>query len=412
MKILYLHQYFKSLDEPGGHRSYFLAQKLIEKGHKVIVVTSNSDHRDWDFIKKKEVDGIEVIYIRSTYSNYMGNLKRIMSFLKFMFASTIVSLRIKGIDLVFATSTPLTIGIPVLIMKWIKQKRYVFEVRDLWPDAPISVGAISSNVIIKFLYLLEKIVYDNSEHIIALSPGMLSGITGKGVLDEKVSLIPNMSNLEYFYPRKKDKTLAKIFDIDLSKFNIIHFGTIGLANGLETILETAKICENNCIKDVDFTFLGYGKQEPILKRICEKNNLSNVKFLGNQLLKTVSEIVNLCDCSIVSFMKLDILKTNSPNKLFDSLSAGKPIIVNSNGWTKDLVENYGCGYYTDPDRPIELYQKIIEMKDNKGMTKQLGKNARKLAESKFDKNKLGAGFVLLLERVYHGFNNKIKKARL
>ena len=122
-----------------------------------------------------------------------------------------------------------------------------------------------------------------------------------------------------------------------------------------------------------------------------------MKFLGKFSMKDTSEIVNIADVSVVSFKDLPILYTNSPNKLFDSLSAAKPIIVNSAGWTKDLVENNYCGYYVDPNTPAELMQKIKYLQDNPEVLDEMSKNSRKLAEKSFDKSILCSKFAALID---------------
>jgi len=394
MPILYLHQYFKTPKEPGGTRSYWFAKELIKKGFDVTMLTSRN--KQTKLIEKEEFDGINVIYIRNPYDNNMHIYQRLISFMKFMVVSTYIALRQKNIQLVFATSTPLTIGFPALILKWFKGKNFIFEVRDLWPEFPIQIGALQNKLLQKLAICFEKIIYNNSEHVIALSPGMKEGVA-KYIPEQKVSEIPNMAKIDFFFPRKINEKIAKQFDINIQKFNVIHFGAMGVANGLEYIIETAKICEEKQISDVEFLFLGEGMTEKKLKQLVHSFGLSNVKFLGAQPMSITSEIVNIADCSIVSFLNLPVLETNSPNKLFDSLSAGKPIIVNSAGWTKQMVEANNCGMFTDPESPLELWEKISFLKKNPSICKEMSHNARKLAETTYDKSILSKKFAKLIK---------------
>lgn len=393
MNILYIHQYFVTPQEPGGTRSYWLAQELIKNGHKVTMLTSSSKFSE--DIKVVNIDGIEVVYIKEDYDQNMSVSRRLKAFLKFMYKSSVVGWKQKDIDLVIATSTPLTIGIPALILKWFKKKPFVFEVRDLWPEVPIQMGAIKNSWTIKTTRLLEKTIYKNASRVIALSPGMQDGVV-KYIPKEKTSMIPNMAKMDEFWPRGKNEQLMEKLGLKKDSFKIVHFGSLGLANGAHSIIESAKLLKDR--EDIEFLFVGGGSTEQDLVDEVEKNNLKNVKFLGKFPMTDVSEIVNFSDVSMISFLDIPILYTNSPNKLFDSLSAGKPIIVNSAGWTKDIAEKYHCGYYVNPNRPEELVQKVLHLKDNPELVNSMGQNARKLAETVYDKSILCKKFVEVIEQ--------------
>lgn len=398
MNILYIHQYFLTPQEPGGTRSYWLAQELIKNGHKVTMITSSTKFAEE--IKELNVDGIDVIYLKEDYDQNMSITRRLKAFLKFMYKSSRIGLKQKNIDLVIATSTPLTIGIPALILKWFRKIPFVFEVRDLWPEVPIQMGAIKNKWMIKATRMLEKTIYKNAAHVIALSPGMQDGVL-KYLSEEKISMIPNMAKMDEFWPRENNYELMSELGLKKDSFKIVHFGSLGLANGAYSIIESAKLMNEN--HDVEFLFVGGGSTEKDLIDQVEKNKLENVKFLGKFSMKDVSEIVNFSDVSIISFLDLPILYTNSPNKLFDSLSAGKPIIVNSAGWTKDIAEQYECGYYVNPHYPQELVDKIVYLKNKPDLVNEMGRNARKLAETTYDKSILCKQFVRVIENVSNNY---------
>lgn len=395
MHILYIHQYFTTPSEPGGTRSYWIAKELVKRGHEVTMICStNKAHLN---ANKVDVDGICVIYIKNGYSNYMSALRKVWSFFYFMHKAIRIAKQQEKINLVFATSTPLTVGYIAMRLKACRRWPYVFEVRDLWPEFPIQVGAIKNKFIIRILRRFEHSIYAKSEHIIALSPGMKEGVLKTGILNEKCTVIPNMSKPDEFFPHEISQEIVSKFDINLNKFNVIHFGSMGVANGLEYIIYAARELKSRGDDSINFIFLGDGATKPMLEKIVKDNDLENVQFLGNYNMKVVSEIVNCCDVSITSFKKLPILKTNSPNKLFDSLSAGKPIIVNSNGWTKELCEKEDCGFYVDPEKPEELANKLLEIKNDKETLKRWEKNARNLSINVFNRNILSAKVAVILE---------------
>lgn len=396
MNILYIHQYFVTPSEPGGTRSYWISKELVKRGHHVtMITTANSFHAPG----RENVDGIDVVYLRNpAYSNYMSAIKKIWAFVAFIRNSIRAAAKERNVDIVFATSTPLTIGEVALCLKRRKKWKYVFEVRDLWPEFPIEIGAIKNKLAIKFLRKFEKRIYDKAEHVVALSPGMKEGVMRAGTPESKVSMIPNMAKPDKFFPHEPNMEVVKQFGIDLSKFNVIHFGSMGRANGLQYIIEAAKCLKEKGDDTVRFFFMGRGATEPIVKKLAEDYGLTNVSFLGSHKMDVVSEVVNCCDASITTFLNLPVLKTNSPNKLFDSLSAGKPIIVNSAGWTKDMVEKDDCGFYVDPEKPEELAEKLLEYKDDTDTLKRWGENARKLSINVFDKDILTAKVADVLEK--------------
>ncbi len=399
MKILYLHQYFKTPLEPGGTRSYWIAKELISRGHEVIIISANNK-----ISKRQEqviINGMKVIYLRVPYDNTMGVFRRLVSFFHFMISSTIVALSQKNVNLVIATSTPLTIGFPALILKHFKDIPYLFEVRDLWPEVPIQMGVIKNSIIKWVAINFEQRIYKNAIHIVALSPGMQQGIINKGIVQEKVCMIPNMAKIDKFIPRKIDLNILKKYNLPKNVLKIIHFGAMGQANGLDYIIDAAIILKLKEIHDIVFVFVGEGAVESKLKQRVKNSNLQNVFFLGKHPMFETAELVNCSDMSIVTFANISILATNSPNKFFDSLSAGKPIIVNSKGWTKDIVEQYNCGIYVNPTNPNELVEKLIHFKTRRLILEEMGINARKLAESTYDKSILCKKFADTIDSLHH-----------
>ena len=403
MHILYIHQYFNTPQVPGGTRSYWISQELVKRGHQVTMITSARKGFEPGV---QDIDGIHVVFVKNDYSQYMSAPRKVWSFVNFVRLSIREAVKQKNVDMVFATSTPLTVGYIAMRIKAKKKWPYVFEVRDLWPEFPIQIGAIKNKFAIWYLRRLERRIYEKSEHVVALSPGMQEGVIAAGTPVSKTSMIPNMSKPDKFFPHKKNMKVAKQFCVDTAKFNVIHFGSMGTANGLKYIIDAAKVMQDKNVRDVNFIFMGGGATEPKLKKMVEELDLNNVQFLGNHPMDTLAEVVNLCDASITSFLNLPILKTNSPNKLFDSLSAGKPIIVNSAGWTKDLVEKDDCGFFVDPDNPNDLADKLLFYKNDKETLERWGKNARRLSEEVFDKSILSSKVADVLELAYNNNHDK------
>lgn len=398
MKIVYLHQYFKTIHEAGSTRSYFICQELIRRGHEVIMITAKKDSTG-EGISEEVVDGVKVYYIHNFYSNKLEVDDRIKSFVRFMLRSIPVLWKQKGINLVIATSTPLTVGFPALLYKWLKGVPYLFEVRDLWPEVPIQMGGLKNPIFKRGMLLLEKLLYKNASHIVALSPGMKDGVVKVLGNANKVSMIPNMAKKDVFYPRPINHALITEIGLQQDSFKVVHFGAMGIANHLTYILDAAVFLKQRGINTIEFVFLGEGRVTESLMSYCKKNNLDNVFFLGRKPMTLTAEIVNFCDVSVVSFANIPILATNSPNKFFDSLSAAKPIIVNSAGWTKDIVEENDCGAFVHPDYPEELANLIEKwMKQPEELVK-MGLRGRKIANERYDESLLCKQFVNVVDHL-------------
>lgn len=378
MKILYIHQYFKTPQEGGAIRSYYLGRGLVENGFEVEMVTTH-DEKGY---RKTIVDGITVHYLPVPYRNSMGAFKRLRSFLAFVRLSKKIIRQIKGVDLAYVTSTPLTVG---LIGLWIKRRLgipYIFEVRDLWPTAPIEVGAIKGRLIKKWLYSLEAKIYRKADKIVALSPGMRDWIK-RVVPDKDVYMIPNMADCQFFSKEMKDPKLVEFYHVD-EPFVITYFGSIGTSNRLEFFLDIAEKCAKQGL-NINFKIVGQGARLSKIKLLSYLRKIPNVEFISHQNKEGVKDILNISDATYVSFADIRVLATNSPNKLFDSLASGKLTIVNTPGWTKDLVEKYKCGFYANPNKPDEFLEKIKPFLESRNLLDTYKNNAREIAELHYSK---------------------------
>lgn len=393
MKILYIHQYFKVPGEPGGTRSYWVAKEMISAGHEVIMITSKNNQNTARI--EKNIDGIKVIYLNVKYSQKMNFTQRLTSFIRFSFFSLIECIKQrKDTSLIYATSTPLTVAIPALVFKAFLNIPYIFEVRDLWPEVPIQMGAIKNKQLIKSLVYFETLIYKKAKTIITLSPGMQDGVFSRGIKKSKVHMIPNMSKIDKFYPRKKSKLIINEFGIKNNQLNIIYFGSVGISNGLSKVVEFFGKTKQN----VRLFIAGNGSELDKINEVILSNNYKRVRIIGEYGMEKISEVVNCCDICLVSFLNIPVLDTNSPNKLFDSLSAGKPILLNSKGWTKEMINKYKCGFYYDYDSFDSFEKAISKIISDKSRVKLYGENSRKLATEKFEKSILAKKICLTLNK--------------
>lgn len=391
MKIVYLHQYFKTPSEGGAIRSYYLAKSLVEEGNEVELITSHNK----SYKEIRTIEGIKVHYLPIYYHNKLGFVGRIWAFLKFIFSAYQETKKIKDIDYCFATSTPLTIG---LVALWLKNKRgipYIFEVRDLWPEAPIQMGVIKNHLLKKYLYGLEELIYKNAESIIALSPGIRDGIE-KVVPKASVSFIPNMADCEFFSMESKNKDIEAKYGVS-NKFVISYFGAIGKVNYLESLLEIALICEKKHLP-IEFLIAGDGGEVEKLEKLTQKKDINNVQFIGQLDKYGVKDLLSVTDASYISFAQKPVLQTNSPNKFFDSIASGKLCIINTEGWLKDIMIQKECGFYYDVNNPERFVQLIQPYLNNSIKLLEAQANARKLAEQFFSRKDLSKNFTKIFSK--------------
>ncbi len=391
MKILYLHQYFKTPEEGGAIRSYHLATTLVKDGHEVELITSHNKST----YELKLVDGIKVHYLPVYYDNSLGSLSRIISFIKFIVVAYLKAKTISGVQLCYASSTPLTVGIIALRLKRKFNIPFFFEVRDLWPEAPIQMGIIRSSLLKKFLYGLEKRIYKEADKIIALSPGIKEGIENV-ITDKQIVVIPNMADCQFFLVKEKEPALEQKFGVK-GKFVLSYFGTLGRANKVQYLLEAAMECKKAKLTAISFLIAGKGKELTYLKSLATKWELTNLRFIDYLDREGVRELLNITDAVYISFDSIPVLETTSPNKFFDAIAAEKLCIVNSKGWIKELIEREQCGFYADPVHPPEFTTKLAEFTTNKTKLKDYQQNARKLADKSFSKELLLPQFLKLFK---------------
>lgn len=383
MKVLILHQYFNTPETGGPLRSFYLAKALAEKGITTSVITT---HNAVEF-RKEVIDGIQVHYLPIPYSNSFGFFKRVASFLKFVFSIVKEAGQFKEYDVCYAISTPLTIGLAAIWIKWRYKIPYVFEVGDLWPEAPIQVGIVRNSVLKKILYQLERSIYRRATSIVALSEPIKKAIDGK-VPGKRIDVIPNMADTEFYNPTEKNPDLLRKFNVQ-DKFVLSYIGTFGLANGLENILDCAESVKHE--PRIHFIFCGEGARLPALLEYAAQRKLTNVSFLPMQDRNGVKEVLNVTDAAFISYQPLPVLETGSPNKYFDALAAGKLIVVNFGGWIQKEIENNQCGIrVSSPDEFAEKLSAVVQNQDEFRLKQQ---RARILAESMYSRKKLADSFV-------------------
>lgn len=401
MKVLYFHQHFSTPKGAVGIRSYEMSRRLLTHGHKVIMVCGSYGGGETGIStpftggqRRGNVDGIDVIEFDLAYSNKDGLVKRAFTFLKFALRSIHVALT-ESYDVVFATTTPLTAGIPGIAARWLRKKPFVFEVRDLWPELPKAMGVIRNPIILSALSFLEWASYRSAHKLIGLSSGIVDGIAHRGVPKDMIALIPNGCDLDIFSGAISPWRPSEVKSED---FMAVFAGTHGIANGLDAVLDAASELQKRGRNDIKFVLIGQGKLKSQLQKRAIQESLNNIVFHDPVNKARLSGLFASADIGLQVLANVPAFYYGtSPNKFFDYISAGLPVLNNYPGWLADLINENKCGYAVPPEDPVQFANALEAAASDKTELKAQGVRARKLAEAQFDRAHLAEHWVRWLE---------------
>jgi glycosyltransferase involved in cell wall biosynthesis len=398
MHILYFHQHFSTPQGAAGTRSYEMAQALMKEAHSVTMVCGSYAQGTTGLSgpfdrgrRRGMVDGIDVIEFNLGYGNQMSFVQRVSVFTRFALASIGVALR-EPADVVFATTTPLTAGIPGIFARWLRRKPFVFEVRDLWPELPRAMGVIKNPLLLMLMSILEWVSYRSADRLIGLSPGIVEGIAARGVDKSRIAMVPNGCDLDLF---TRDEGAWRPDNVRDDQLLAIFTGTHGPANGLNAILDAAAVLKQRGRDDIRIAFVGQGSEKSRLQMRALSENLDNILFLDPVPKTKLAGLMAGADIGLQVLRNVPAFYFGtSPNKFFDYISAGLPVLNNYPGWLAVLIADYDCGFAVPPDNPRAFADALIEASEDRDALRRQGENARALAESKFSRLTLSQQWIL------------------
>ncbi len=357
-----------------------MARRLIHHGHEVMMVCGTygggQTGLNTDFIRGRReglIDGIHVIEFDLAYSNSDGFLKRTLTFLKFSLRS-IGLIFSQKYDVIFATTTPLTAGIPGIIGRWVKRKPFVFEVRDLWPELPREMGVITNPIVLKLMSFLEWASYRSATRNIGLSPGIVNGIEKRGVNKSKIELVPNGCDLEIFQNISEPWRPNSVNNNDLL---VIYTGTHGIANGLDSVLNAAEVLQQRGRDDIKIVLVGQGKLKKELEGKSLEMGLNNIIFHPPVNKQQLADFMSSADLGMQLLANVPAFYYGtSPNKFFDYISAGLPVLNNYPGWLANMINENDCGFAVPPDNPEAFADALEAAAADRNRLKIMGDNAK------------------------------------
>jgi glycosyltransferase involved in cell wall biosynthesis len=386
--ILLIHQAFVTLDEPGGTRHHELARYLASQGHRVTIIASpisyltgktRSPKIPWS---EKQTDGDLITILRAyTYPSLHRSFAfRLISFFSFMVSSFLIGLRVKNVDLVWGTSPPIFQGLTAWALARIKRLPFLFEVRDLWPAFAIAVGVLKNPLLIKLSEWLERFLYHQADQVVVNSPGFITHVKSRGA--HRVELVPNGTDTSMFNPNV-DGTAFRVSNGLEGKFVALYAGAHGLSNDLGTLLEAAKMLLPRT--DIIFVLLGDGKDKPALQAQAFRDGLKNLFFLPPIPKVEMPSALAASDACIAILKPVEMYKTTYPNKVFDYMASGKPIVLAIDGVIREVIENACGGIPIQPGDPDALSQAILLLADDPELAHRLGQQARRYVQANFDR---------------------------
>ena len=404
MHILIIHQAFASLDEPGGTRHYEFARLLASRGHQVTVIASpvsyitGTPSQPPSFPKElgeaPKAEGVKILRARVYSAHHKSFFHRVIAFFSFMISSFWIGLRVKKVDLVWGTSPPIFQGATAWLLARLKRAKFLFEVRDLWPQFAVAVGVLKNPILIRMSEWLERFLYRGADRVIVNSPGFMAHVTGRGA--KRVELIPNGADPSMFDPSNDGADFRRANHLE-DKFVALYAGAHGMSNDLNVVLEAAKLLMDE--NKIQIVLLGDGKEKPALQTRAAQMGLSNVSFVSSVPKSEMPKALAAADVCIAILKPLEEYKTTYPNKVFDYMAAGRPVVLAIDGVIREVLEAAQCGFFAEPGNAIALANVLRELARDKKKAREIGLNGRKYLEKNFSREVIGEILIALLEEM-------------
>lgn len=380
MKILLLNQAFVSPDEPGHTRHFEMAQYLRERGHELVIVASDLNYQTGQrtverhgLFTEQMIDGVRILRSYIYPELHRSYFWRIVSFFSFMFSSVWTALSVKDADLIMGTTPQIFQAVSAWFVAFIRNKPFLLEVRDLWPEFGVSMGVIRNPAVIAMGRWLEKFLYTRATHILVNSPAYKDYIRNKGVPEEKITFIPYGTDVDMFNPGVDGHAIRKRLGLE-DKFVVLYAGALGQANDIYTVLCAAK--HLNGEKHIRFVFWGDGKERPKLQAEAERLKLQNVIFAGVCPKKEMPYVIASSDVCLAILQNVPMFKTTYPNKVFDYMAAARATILVIDGVIREVIETSGGGVFVEPGNHEQLAKTVLELSRDPERVRRMGENAR------------------------------------
>lgn len=402
MHILLVHQAFTTLDEPGGTRHHELARYLAARGHSVTIIASPVSYLTGEPVMERGLQaarppgepGITVLRAYTYPAIHRSFFHRVISFLSFMISSFFTALTVRRVDLVWGTSPPIFQAGTSWLLAAVRRAPFVFEVRDLWPAFAVEVGVLRSRVLIRAAEAFERFLYRRANLVIVNSPGFVSHVTERGA--RRVEVVPNGSDTSMFTPGNVGSKFRQEHSLD-GKFILLYAGAHGLSNDLGIVLEAAS--ELGDMPEIAFVLVGDGKEKPQLEARAQEMGLKNVIFLPPVPKMKMPDVLAAADACLAILKPIPLYGTVFPNKVFDYMAAGRPVILAMTGVIRAVVESAQAGIPIDPGDPLALANAVRYLAAHPEESQKMGMNGRRCVQEQYDRQVIGEKLACILEEL-------------
>jgi len=383
MKVVLIHQAFVSSDEAGGTRHFELAKYCAQRGIRFKIITSPISYLTGQVSRLKQgmPAGIEVDHSYTVSGHHKNYIWRVLAFVIFMFTSIWHGIRSRNIDLVMGTTPPIFQAISAWLVSAVKRKPFLLEIRDLWPEFAIDMGIMKNKHLIWASRHLENILYAKADLFLVNSPAYRDYLVKKGVIPERIHLIPNGADSHLF--DVEDANLFRSKHGLQGRYLLIYAGALGIANDIETLLKSILLLRGHL--EIHLVLAGDGKEREHLQEWVRQNRLANVTFLGAIPKSDIPKLLSEADACVAILKNIPMFRTTYPNKVFDYMAAGKPLILGIDGVIRDVVEKARCGICVKPGDPASMASGILYLMEHPDIARTMGKNGRRYVKKHFDR---------------------------
>ena len=403
LNILFLSHYFPPEVNAPATRTFEHCKEWSVQGHNVTVVTCAPHHPMGElypgfknrFFQREQIDGINVIRVLTYITANEGFLKRTANYVFYMIMAILIAPFLKRTDVVVSTSPQFFNGLAGYFVSRLKRSPWVLEIRDLWPESILAVGAVRNRRIIAFLEWIESFAYRKADRIVSVTQSFCEHIEKSGVDPKKIAVVRNGVDLEAFNNEDvAGAAIAPEFGLQ-GKFVAAYVGTHGMAHGLDTVLDAAELLKD--YRDIAFLMVGDGAERARLLEMKQAKGLDNVVMLGQQSKDTMPAIWRRTDVSLVLLRRLDLFKSVIPSKIFESMAMGKPIVLGVEGEVAEIIEESGAGLCIEPESAEHLAKALVRLHEEKQLYKEMSESGRPYVSNHFDRKALAIKLLAVLE---------------
>lgn len=406
MRILFFTHYFPPESNAPASRVYEMCKRWAGEGWDVTVITCAPNcpmgvmyPGYQNKIKQIEIiNGIEVIRVWTFIAANRGTILRSLNYLSYMFSAVFTAIFVKRPDIVIATSPQLFCGYAGMIVSKIRSLPFILEIRDIWPESIIAVNAIKSQPLIDILEKLAMKMCNAAHRIVTVGDGYKDELIKKGLDASAISVVTNGVDRQIFYPRQKNNELIRKYQLQ-NNFICAYVGTVGMACGLDVVLDTARLLKQKNIDNIKFLIVGDGAAKNDLAQQAVQEQLDNVIFTGMQPKDAVPEYMSIADACLVHLKKSMLFESVLPSKIFEAAAMEKPIILGVRGFAANVIKQANAGIAIEPENPQQLLNALLKLRDDTQLAQSLGKAGAKHATQYYDREKLAKDYMAVVKQI-------------